>query len=111
MVSQNRVLRGALGAGGQKRKVQNEKLHNLYQSPNIMVNKSRLRLVGCKLGYKNYVQNFILKEHGFRLWMSFVCLRTEASGRFLWTHHTTRGHTWGQGGNGYIVKKFHNNPA
>jgi len=47
-----------------------------------MMNKSRLRLVGCKLGYKNYVQNFRLEEHGF-LVVDVICLRIEASGRFL----------------------------
>jgi len=39
----------------------------MYLSPNIIMNKSRLRWVGCKLEYKNYVQNFRLKEHGFQV--------------------------------------------
>jgi len=32
-----------------------------------MMNKSSLRWVGCKLGYKNYIKNFRLKKHGFQV--------------------------------------------
>jgi len=66
-----------------------------------MVNKSRLRWVGYKLGYKNYVQNFILK----RAWLSGCGCHSFVSGQRPVVGscgHTTlqEGHTWGQGGRG-----------